>query len=70
MGEIFNIENQINQDPFLEGSKEIDKNIRKELRKRFMPELFYKQFLIFLRQIIFIDISKQKKRVVKLVSAF
>ncbi len=70
MGEIFNIENQINQDPFLEGSKEIDKNIRKELRKRFMPELFYKQFLIFLRQIIFIDISKQKKRVAKLVSAF
>ena len=53
MEEIFNIENQIKQDPFLEGSVEIDKNIRKELRKRFMPELFYKQFLMFLKQIIF-----------------
>ena len=36
MGEIFNIENQINQDPFAEGSVKIDKNIRKELRKRFV----------------------------------
>ena len=42
MGEIFNIENQIKQDPFAEGSIEIDKNIRKELRKRFMLELFCK----------------------------
>ena len=42
MEEFFNVENQIKQDPFAEGSIEIDKNIRKELRKRFMPKLFCK----------------------------